>query len=57
MDNIIVIAVIAAILGAAIWYIRKEKRKGAACIGCPHAANCGSKCSNCSGCCGSCKEE
>ena len=57
MENIIVIAVIAAILGGAIWYIRKEKRKGAACIGCPHAASCGSKCANCSGCCGSCKEE
>lgn len=57
MDNVIVIAVIAAILGAAIWYIRKEKRKGAACIGCPHAASCAGKCGSCSGCCGSCKEQ
>ena len=50
MDNVIVIAVIAAILGAAIWYIRKEKRKGAACIGCPHAASRAGKCGSCSGC-------
>ena len=57
MDNVIVIAVIAAILGAAIWYIRKEKRKGAACIGCPHGASCAGKCGSCSGCCGSCKEQ
>ena len=57
MTNIIVIAVVAAILGAAIWYIRKEKRQGAHCVGCPHAASCGSKCSSCSGCCGKCSEE
>ena len=57
MDNVIIIAVIAAILGAAIWYIRKEKRKGAACIGCPHGASCAGKCGSCSGCCGSCKEQ
>ena len=57
MTNIIVIAVVAAILGAAIWYIRKEKRQGAHCVGCPHTASCGSKCSSCSGCCGKCSEE
>ena len=54
MIDIILIAVIAAILGGAIWYIRREKSQGAHCVGCPHARNC---CSNCTGCCGKCKEE
>ena len=54
MDNFIVIAIVAVILAAAIWYIRKEKRQGAHCVGCPHARNC---CSDCKGCCGKCREE
>ena len=40
MANIIVILILALILGAALLYIRKEKKKGAVCIGCPHAAAC-----------------
>ena len=37
MDNIIVIAVVALIVGCAVWYIRKEKRRGVQCVGCPDA--------------------
>ena len=54
MDNFIVIAIVAVILAAAIWYIRKEKRKGSRCIGCPSGGTC---CSECKGCCGKCREE
>ena len=54
MENVIVIGIVAVILTAAIRYIRKEKRQGAHCVGCPHARNC---CSDCKGCCGKCKEE
>ena len=51
--DIIVIAVIALILGLAIFYIVKAKKSGKKCIGCPNGASCpsGGGCSgNCSGC-------
>lgn len=43
MTNVIIIAILVMILGASITYIIKEKKKGAVCIGCPHAGSCGSK--------------
>lgn len=46
MVDFIVIAVLGMIVGAAVLYIRKEKKKGVTCIGCPHAASCG-KCGGC----------
>ena len=42
MVDFVVIAVIACILGGAAMYICKAKKKGQKCIGCPHAAKCGS---------------
>ena len=45
MTDIIVGLLVAVIVGAALLYIRKEKKKGAVCIGCPNAGSCGkSKC-------------
>lgn len=35
MDNIIVIGIVALIVGLAVFYIRKEKRHGVQCVGCP----------------------
>lgn len=43
MVDIIVIAVLLIIVGLAISYIRKEKKRGAVCIGCPHAGECAKK--------------
>lgn len=43
MSNIIVIALVALIVGAAVAYIIREKKKGVKCIGCPHAGECASK--------------
>ena len=40
MENIIVIVVLLIIIGVAIMYIRKEKKKGTKCIGCPAAGTC-----------------
>lgn len=40
MKDIIIIAVIAAILIAAIGYIIKAKKNGAKCIGCPMGKEC-----------------
>ncbi|MBR2889296.1 MAG: FeoB-associated Cys-rich membrane protein [Oscillospiraceae bacterium] len=50
MDNIIVIAIVALIVGLAVWYIRKEKRRGVQCIGCPDSKTCSGNCAGCSGC-------
>ena len=46
MTDIMVGLLVAVIVGAALLYIRKEKKKGAVCIGCPNAGSCAkSKCS------------
>lgn len=50
MGNIITIAVIAAILGLAVRYIHKEKKRGVKCIGCPEGCSCSGKCGSCGGC-------
>lgn len=52
MENILIIAVLAVILGAAGGYVYKAKQRGIKCIGCPNGAACGSGgCSgNCAGC-------
>lgn len=62
MDNFIVIAILALILGAALAYVIKAKRRGIKCIGCPDSKNCASKntessCSGNCGCCNGCGEE
>ena len=43
MVDFIALAVLAAMLGSAITYIIKKKKKGVKCIGCPA----GGKCSGC----------
>lgn len=54
MANIILTAVILLIVGSAAAYIRKEKKRGVKCVGCPDAMVCAGKCSGCSGNCGKC---
>ncbi len=45
MTDIIVGLIVLVIVGAALLYIRNEKKKGNACIGCSCASTCGkSKC-------------
>ena len=46
------IAIIAVILGLAIWYIYRSKKRGVKCIGCPDGAKCSGNCAGCSGHCG-----
>ncbi len=43
IQNIILIAILLAVIGGAAMYICKEKKNGAACIGCPYSKNCSSK--------------
>ncbi len=40
MTNLIIIGILVVIIGSAIVYIIKEKKKGAKCIGCPAGGNC-----------------
>ena len=48
----IIIAVIAAVLGLAVFAIYKSKKSGKKCIGCPDSCACSS--GNCSGGCSGC---
>ena len=54
MQNLLILTFVVLILGSAILYIRKEKKKGVKCIGCPDAAACSGNCPGCSGNCKSC---
>lgn len=53
MVNFIVGFIIVTIIGGAMAYIIREKKKGVKCIGCPDSAQCSGNCSCCSGSCGS----
>lgn len=44
MTDVIIVGILVIIVGAAIAYIIKAKRKGVKCIGCPAAGNCSGKC-------------
>ncbi len=47
MTDIIIVAVLIVILGAAALYVIKQKKSGKKCIGCP--GNCNGSCCDCSG--------
>ena len=40
----IAIAAIVLIVGAAVFYIVRAKKRGEKCVGCPYARECGGKC-------------
>ena len=50
MVDLVILLILAGIIGLAIGYIVKEKKKGTRCIGCPDSGSCG-KCNGCSGGC------
>ena len=43
MIDLIIIAIVLVIVGAAIFYIIREKKRGVKCIGCPNGSVCGNK--------------
>lgn len=50
-ENIVILAILGAILGGAIGAIVKAKKSGKTCIGCPDADVCAAKkCGGCGGC-------
>ena len=44
MENYIILAILAAIIGCIVFYLVRAKKKGQACVGCPYAKNCSGKC-------------
>ena len=46
MADLIVVGIVLVIVGLAIAYIVKEKKKGVKCIGCPAPGQCSGKCHN-----------
>ncbi len=49
MIDLIVIAILLAITGGIVFYLYRAKKRGETCIGCPHAKQCGGKCSGSAG--------
>ena len=49
MVNVILIILLAGIIGGAVIYIYRAKKRGQKCIGCPHAKTCKSNQCNCEG--------
>ena len=52
--DIVIILVIGAVLGLALGYVRKAKKNGKKCIGCPDSCACSH--GNCNGGCTGCRE-
>lgn len=48
MVDLIVVAILLVLVGSAVIYIVKEKKKGTKCIGCPVEGGCGGNGKNCS---------
>ncbi len=59
MVDLILVLMIAVAVGAAVLYLVKAKKSGAACIGCPSGGTCGQKKNGgCGcGCSGSCQDK
>lgn len=47
MTDLIVGLVVLAIVGGAIGYIIREKKRGVRCVGCPDSGKCSAGCSGC----------
>lgn len=48
MSDLVVILIVALVVGLALAYIIREKKRGVKCVGCPYAKNCGSCHGSCS---------
>lgn len=44
MENVIIVLIVGCIVGAICIYLRRAKKRGETCIGCPYAKQCGGKC-------------
>jgi hypothetical protein len=48
----IILSVIIAIVGSAVYYIYRSKKSGKKCIGCPDSGSCSGSCQSCACGCG-----
>lgn len=48
IENLLILTLLAGIIGGIVCYLYREKKRGATCIGCPYAKQCGAK-GRCSG--------
>lgn len=46
MANAVVTGILILIVGAAVLYIRQEKKKGVRCVGCPAGGSCSAACAH-----------
>ena len=56
MENLLILTLLAGIIGGIVCYLYREKKRGATCIGCPYAKQCGAK-GRCSGSADASKQE
>lgn len=56
MTDFIVIGILVLVIGAAVFYIVRAKKRGVKCIGCPAGANCSSQ-KGCQGCTCGCQTD
>lgn len=47
MTDLIIVIILLGLIGAAVTYIVKAKKRGVKCIGCPSGSQCPHKCSGC----------
>ena len=52
MIDYIIIGIVLVIAGLSVWYIVRQRKKGAKCIGCPASKTCSGNCGGCGGNCG-----
>lgn len=46
IKDLIVLFILIAIVAGIVYYLVRQKKQGAACIGCPYAKQCGGHCGN-----------
>lgn len=44
MENFIAAGILIVLIGAIVFYLIKEKKKGGKCVGCPYAKQCSNHC-------------
>ena len=57
MENLIVAIILLAVIGAVVFYLVKEKKKGRQCVGCPYSKQCAEHCLGGTSCCGGTSEK
>lgn len=50
MADFLITVLLLVIVGSAVVYIVKAKKRGVKCIGCPSGSTCSHKCASCCGC-------